>query len=96
METRAAYSGREALATAAEFNPDAVLLDIEMPEMRGYEVARRIRDADWGKSVLLIAVSGWAQESDKRLSEEAGFDHHVQKPVDFDALKRLLEAARRD
>jgi len=73
---RTAYSGREALAVAAEFLPQVALLDIGMPELNGYEVARRIRAAPWGQTMLLVAVTGWGQDEDQRQAEAAGFDHH--------------------
>jgi CheY-like chemotaxis protein len=97
-EVRTAYSGREALAIAAEFLPQIALLDIGMPEMNGYEVARQIRVAPWGRNILLVAVTGWGQEEDRREAEAAGFDHHRAKPVDLDSLepvftKCALEAA---
>src|SRR5262249_18130960 len=90
LEARAAYSGPEALAIAAEFRPQAVLLDIGMPEMSGYEVAKQIRAADWGANAVLIAVSGWSQDSDKLQAQAAGFNHHVTKPIDFRNLQSLL------
>jgi CheY-like chemotaxis protein len=93
LEVRAAYSGPEALVIAEKFRPQAVLLDIGMPGMSGYEVARQIRAADWGAHTVLIAVSGWSNDSDKLQAEEAGFNHHVTKPIQFDSLKNLLQGA---
>jgi len=85
-----AYSGRDGLAVGATEKPDIVILDIGMPKMSGYEVARRIRGADWGRKVLLVAATGWGQEADKRMAYEAGFDHHLTKPFDpRDALAAL-------
>jgi CheY-like chemotaxis protein len=69
-----------------------VLLDIGMPGMDGYEVARRIRDRPESQHVTLIALTGWGQQKDRRDSEAAGFDHHLIKPVDIDALQGLLKA----
>jgi signal transduction histidine kinase/ActR/RegA family two-component response regulator len=97
-EVRTAYSGRDALALAAEFLPHIALLDIGMPDMNGYDVARQIRAAPWGRSMQLVAVTGWGQEEDRREAEAAGFDHHRVKPVDLDSLEPLftkcaLEAA---
>ena len=86
---RAVHNGPEALASIDEFDPDVVLLDIGMPFMDGYEVARRIR-ARRGKSVRLIALTGWGQEEDIRRAERAGFDHHLVKPPDIEKLGRLL------
>jgi CheY-like chemotaxis protein len=67
-----------------------VLLDIGLPKMNGYEAARRIRDEPWGGKVALVALTGWGQEADKRRSLEAGFDHHLTKPVEPAALEKLL------
>lgn len=89
-ETRTAHDGREALDVAAVFRPDVTLLDIGMPKLNGYDVCRRIRQQAWGKGMLLIALTGWGQEDDKRQALEAGFDHHMTKPVDPAALEKLL------
>jgi CheY-like chemotaxis protein len=86
---RTVHSGPEALSAIEEFVPDVVLLDIGMPFMDGYEVARRIR-ARRGKNVRLIALTGWGQEEDVRRAERAGFDHHLVKPPDLEKLGRLL------
>jgi signal transduction histidine kinase/CheY-like chemotaxis protein len=84
------HSGREALDTLDSFAPDSVLLDIGMPDMDGYEVARKIRATAEHGDVLLIALTGWGQEHDQRRSLAAGFDHHVVKPPDIDKLRDLL------
>ena len=84
------HSGREALDALDSFGPDSVLLDIGMPAMDGYEVARKIRSTDEHGDVLLIAVTGWGQEHDERRSLAAGFDHHLVKPPDIDKLRELL------
>ncbi|MFO0967819.1 MAG: PAS domain S-box protein [Gemmataceae bacterium] len=89
-EARTAYDGLEAVQTAAAFQPNIVLLDIGLPKMNGYEVARRIRHEPWGGNVALIAMTGWGQDEDKRQSLEAGFDHHLTKPVETAALEKLL------
>ena len=89
-ETQTAYDGMEAVEKAASFHPDLILLDIGMPKLNGLEAARRIRQESWGKSVLLVALTGWGQEQDKQRSQEAGFDYHLVKPVDPDALEQLL------
>jgi PAS domain S-box-containing protein len=89
-EASPAYDGLEALQAAAAFCPDVVLLDIGLPKMNGYEVARHIRRQPWGKVVALIAISGWGQEEDKRRALESGFDHHLTKPVEPAALEKLL------
>jgi CheY-like chemotaxis protein len=83
------HSGREALEAFESFRPDAVLLDIGMPDMDGYEVARRIR-ALAGARVLLLALTGWGQEHDQQRSRDAGFDRHMIKPPDIDLLREVL------
>jgi signal transduction histidine kinase len=85
-----AHSGRAALDAMESFRPDAVVLDIGMPEMDGYEVARRIRSMASHRDVQLIAFTGWGQESDHRRTQAAGFDHHVVKPPDVERLRELL------
>ena len=87
--TRVAHDGASALAVAAEFKPDAVFLDIGMPGMNGYEAARRLRAAN-GTAIRLIALTGWGAEEDRRLASEAGFDHHLVKPVDPTLLAGVL------
>ena len=89
-EVRTAVDGVEALRVADEFRPDAVLLDLGLPRMNGYDVAREIRRQPWSGGVALIATTGWGQESDRRLAREAGFDHHLVKPIDPDVLTRTL------
>jgi PAS domain S-box-containing protein len=89
-ETWVAHDGLEAVQTAMTHHPDAALLDIGMPKVNGYEAARRIREQPWGKRMLLIAITGWGQEDDKKRALEAGFDHHVTKPVHLPDLERLL------
>jgi signal transduction histidine kinase/CheY-like chemotaxis protein len=90
-ETRIAYDGLEGVKAAAEFQPQLVLLDIGLPRLGGYDVARRIRGEPCGENVTLVAVTGWGQESDRRLAAEAGFDRHLTKPVKLEALRALLE-----
>ncbi|MCM5679713.1 PAS domain S-box protein [Schlegelella sp. S2-27] len=89
-ETRTAHDGVEALSVAAGFRPEVILLDIGMPRLNGYDTARQMRQEPWGRHVLLVALTGWGQEEDRRRSREAGFDHHLVKPVDPAALERLL------
>ena len=96
FEARAAYSVSEALFVAEEFLPQAILLNVDMPGINRYEVAKRIRATDTGESAVLIAVTGWGQEDDKREAEAAGFDHHVKKPIDFANLQHLLKSSRRN
>jgi len=89
-ETRLAFDGLAALEAAKEFRPELAFVDIGLPKLSGHEVARRIRDADWGASMCLVALTGWGQEEDRRKSSEAGFDHHLVKPVHHDDLVKLL------
>jgi CheY-like chemotaxis protein len=89
-EVRTAGDGLEAVTETQAFSPDVVLLDIGLPVLNGYEAAERIRALDGGGSVVLVALTGWGQEEDRRRSREAGFDHHLVKPVDPDALEALL------
>jgi CheY-like chemotaxis protein len=86
-----AHDGLEAVQAAAALKPDVVLLDIGMPKMSGYEAARHIRQQPWGKGMVLVAVTGWGQEEDRRRADEAGFDHHLTKPVDPASLQKLLD-----
>ena len=89
-EVQVVYDGADALDAARSRKPDLILLDIGMPTMDGYEVARRVRGEPWGASITVVALTGWGREEDRRRSREAGFDGHLVKPVDFDALERLL------
>jgi CheY-like chemotaxis protein len=88
-EVRVAYDGSAALTVAREFQPRVAVLDIGMPGANGYDVARAIRSRN-GSSVTLIAMTGWGQEADRRRALEAGFDHHLTKPVDLSVLNELL------
>ena len=92
-ETLTAHDGLEALAVAAAFRPDVVLLDIGMPKLNGYDVCRRLRKESWGKDMVVIALTGWGQEEDKRRSLEARIDAHLVKPVLPGALEELLVGA---
>jgi PAS domain S-box-containing protein len=89
-DVRVARDGREALAAFETFQPRVVLLDIGMPDMNGYEVARAIRTRYPGAPTTLVALTGWGQEDDRRRAREAGFDHHLVKPAELDALQALL------
>jgi len=89
--TVTAAGGRRALQLAAELRPAVVLLDVGMPDMDGHEVARRLRAMDGGQSLVLLAMTGWGQESDVRRSLQAGFDTHLTKPVDPDQVAKLIE-----
>jgi CheY-like chemotaxis protein/two-component sensor histidine kinase len=89
-EVQMAHDGIAAVETAARFRPDVVLLDIGLPRLNGYEVAQRIRQEPWGPGVVLIALTGWGQEEDRRRSKDAGFNFHLVKPVDPDDLTKHL------
>jgi signal transduction histidine kinase/CheY-like chemotaxis protein len=90
-EVFTARSGEDALRTVQSQQPDVVLLDIGLPGMDGYEVARRIRNLPGGKGILLVAMTGWGQQQDKQKAAEVGFDLHLTKPADPSELERLLE-----
>lgn len=85
-----AHDGLEALALAAQFQPEVVLLDMGSPKLNGFDVCRRIRERPLGKSVVIVALTGWGQEDDRVRSREAGFDHHMTKPIDLAAVTELL------
>jgi signal transduction histidine kinase len=89
-EVTTAHDGLEALAIAERFLPELVLLDIGMPRLNGYDAARRIRAAPWGRNMVLVAQTGWGQEEDRRRTRDAGFDGHLTKPVDHAKLAQLL------
>ncbi|QEL17805.1 hybrid sensor histidine kinase/response regulator [Limnoglobus roseus] len=89
-DIRTAHDGLEAVEVAEAFRPELVLLDIGLPKLNGYEVARRIRQQPWGRDMMLIALTGWGQDEDRRRSQEAGFNLHVVKPVELAALEKLL------
>ena len=89
-EVRTAYSGPAALEILCDYLPDVVLLDIGMPGMDGYEVARRLRQMECGRKTLLVAVTGYAQDHDRQMSHEAGIDSHLVKPINLEVLRKLL------
>jgi CheY-like chemotaxis protein len=91
-ETYIAHDGLAAVEAAGTFRPDVVLLDIGMPRLNGRDAAKRIRDQPWGKNMVLVAITGWGQDEDRRKSKEAGFDIHMVKPVDLGLLMKLLAA----
>ena len=94
-DVRTAYDGVEGVEAAERFRPDAVLLDIGMPRLNGEEVCRQIRSTTWGRDVVLIAVTGWDQGENRQRIVKAGFDAHLVKPVDPDAVNALLTARPR-
>jgi CheY-like chemotaxis protein len=91
QDVRVAYDGPAALRQATDFRPQLVLLDIGMPGMDGYEVCRRLRRESSLERTKVVALTGWGQDEDRRRSHEAGFDHHIVKPVEPSALQRLLD-----
>jgi CheY-like chemotaxis protein len=90
-ETRVVHDGAEALRAVPGYRPHIVLLDIGMPGLDGYEVARRLRAMDGGEALRIVAVTGWGQEADREKSREAGFDLHLVKPVEPGELVRVLD-----
>jgi PAS domain S-box-containing protein len=95
-EVLSAHTGEDALVTAIERKPQVVLIDIGLPGISGYEVAKRLRGLDWARSALLIALTGWGQDNDKALAVQAGFDHHLTKPADVDEIDRLVSSYLRE
>jgi len=95
IEVRTANDGPQAMLAIDLFRPDMVLLDIGMPGMSGYDVARAIRAHELGSSIMLVAATGWGQEDDRKRAREAGFDEHITKPVDRSQLMRLIARPRR-
>jgi CheY-like chemotaxis protein len=89
-QTWQAHDGLEAIEMAERVRPDVVLLDIGLPRMNGYEVCRRIRQEPWGRDLVMVALTGWGQEEDRRQSLDAGFNAHMVKPVDHDELLEFL------
>ena len=85
-----ASNGLEAIDTARTFHPDLILMDIGMPQLNGYAVAKEIRKQSWGEKFFIVALTGWGHEQDKQDAKEAGFDFHITKPIKIDMLKRLL------
>jgi len=91
-EVAFAYDGPSAIETAQQWGPEAVFLDIGLPGMDGYEVAERLRELPQAKDAVLIAITGYGQEDDRRRSRRAGIDHHLVKPVAPDALRTLIDS----
>ena len=94
-EVQVAHLGETALSLARSARPDVVILDIGMPDMSGYDVARALREEPWATDLQLIALTGWGQDDDRRRAAEAGFDHHLTKPIDPDELERLIASRNR-
>jgi PAS domain S-box-containing protein len=91
-ETFLAHDGIEALTALERERPDMAFVDIGLPKLSGHEVCRRVRSESWGNGIVMIALTGWGQDEDRRRSKEAGFDGHLVKPVDHDALAKLLDS----
>jgi PAS domain S-box-containing protein len=89
-EVQIAQNGLDAFDVAERFRPDVIVLDIAMPKLNGYEVARKIREQSWGEDMVLIALTGWGQKQDRQRTQEAGFDAHLTKPVNYDAIMEIL------
>jgi PAS domain S-box-containing protein len=86
-----ARDGLEAIEVAERFQPDIILMDLGMPNLNGYDAAKRIRAQSWGSDVVLVATTGWGQQDDRRRTKDAGFDHHLVKPIEVAKLEELLE-----
>jgi CheY-like chemotaxis protein len=89
-DVQVAGNGMEALRIAAAFKPDVALLDLGMPGLSGFDVARRIRESPWGGGMVLVALTGWGQDEDRKQSAEAGFHHHLTKPIAPDTIEALI------
>ncbi|MDB5806518.1 MAG: luxQ 1 [Betaproteobacteria bacterium] len=94
-EVHVAYDGLQALEMATALEPDIVLMDIGLPKLNGYDAARQMRGIAALRTTTLVALTGWGQGEDKRRSQEAGFDHHLVKPVGLDDLQAVLDRAQR-
>jgi CheY-like chemotaxis protein len=92
-DIRVAYNGPEALREADSFQPEVIMLDIGLPGMNGYEVARRLRQQPRFQKTMLVAVTGYGQDDDRRRSSDAGFDQHWTKPVSPDTLEHIVAEA---
>lgn len=93
-DVQIAHSGTQALEAAPSFRPEVVLLDIGLPGMDGYTLAHQLRQDRCGDKALFIAISGYGQDEDRRRSKAAGFDHHLVKPIDQNALLSLLSTSK--
>jgi PAS domain S-box-containing protein len=87
-----AYTGQRALELAETFRPHVLLLDIGLPDLDGYQLAKKVRATSWGRGAVLVAVTGWGQEQDRRRAFDAGFDHHLTKPIAADTVESLLQS----
>ena len=89
-EVRIASDGEAGVAVARQFQPDMLMMDIGMPKLNGYEAASRIRQQPWARAMVLVALTGWGQADHRRKSANAGFNHHLVKPIDMDELIKLV------
>lgn len=89
-EVDVVHDGEAAVSLAADRQPEVVLMDIGLPRMNGYEAARRIRSDCQGRSLVIVALTGWGQQEDRRKSADAGIDHHLVKPLDLEKLMQIL------
>ncbi len=89
-DVRTAHDGPTALEAARDYRPNVVLLDIGLPGLDGYEVAKRMRQQPVLQNVVLVAMTGYGQESDRQRAQEAGFDHHLVKPARFEQMQKIL------
>jgi CheY-like chemotaxis protein len=87
---RAAHDGEQAVEQAEKFRPDLILMDVGMPTLDGLQAATRIRSLEWGANPVIVALTGWGQDADRKRSKDAGCDVHLVKPLDFDRLTVLL------
>jgi CheY-like chemotaxis protein len=92
-DVRTAYDGEGAVAAAEECRPQIILLDVGMPRLNGYDACRRIRQQPWSAGMILVACTGWGREEDIRRARDAGFHHHLVKPIDPAALQALISSA---
>jgi CheY-like chemotaxis protein len=90
-DVKTTHDGLAAIEAAEQFRPDLILLDIGLPKLNGYDACRRMREQSWSAGMVIVALTGWGQAEDRRRSQEAGFDHHLIKPVEFAALQKILQ-----
>lgn len=93
-EVSVVHDGLAAVSAVEQWHPEVVLLDIGLPGIDGYEVAKRVRQSDFGKEVMLVALTGWGQEQDKQRTSDSGFDQHWVKPVGIDKLREISQISR--
>jgi PAS domain S-box-containing protein len=94
-DVRVVHDGQAGITAASEFRPDVILLDLGMPRLNGFEACRQIRELSGGGDITIIALTGWGQDEDRRRTREAGFDHHLVKPVEPETLMRLIAESRK-